>query len=713
MKRIAKRYWFVPVVLLSLGFAKYLPILSGCGSSSVATEEGRSGAPLSEDTLTIKVEGAASSTDTCVISGETGRELGTGAPTAISYHVGIERAAIVTCGSLAAVFQIGDETVTLTAVSTAVANKLAGQSMGPGTLMLASMLADLETAAQTSTSAKGVMGMKGLGNTTGLVSDSLVEIASALSTLASPTDLTAVKNAIIKILVNSGEPVVIENVGAGKTLSACTTAAAATFSTEAVAVDAATIGLTGCLVYHSQDAVFDLNDPLGAPANNIPASFRSVAKESGVVQKLVDSFVNNSYVTMASVNNYIFSLLGHTVYSQDDEGVTTDRSISATDMSNILLPFLGLPGGDNSGGESTITTSTNLKSYRFHEGYNPSGGWEINAAATLQTLPVECVDSDKDTVCPVQPLKFDFNGTTLTPNASGNYIVEMQYLGGVFTSSAYVIDVTTGTPYRNAFYQPVQVTIVPADYSAIDYANPLYQAALDPMNDGAGNSAPFSNADWRTKYPAMNNVANTYLFPTPEAAARQFAVLLQDTNLTNIPALQAYIISKLMTGGMAAFRVGTNYDIFRDHGKTLTNWESITATWLAAATPSASVTVTGTTRVETGLLTIRSATCKNSLNQTVTCTVASTIRLNQTGQVVSGGTQFNITSGTMTVNSATLGATTITYSPTYLLVATDNKSAQLLGDLNLSFSFTGTGIASKITSGSRIQPTYSMKVYAR
>jgi hypothetical protein len=692
-----------------------LVVLTACGSSSPGA--GGSG-ETSATASTIKVVGAG--TADCTVSGALGASIGSGAPAAVAYTASTEEAAIVTCGSSAAIFKVGDATVTLTPTSTAVAEQFAGLAMGPGTILLSSTIADLIDAdVQASVSAgKGVRAWKDLGSTNNVVSEALVDVATALSVLATPTDIITVKAAIIKLLINSGEPVVIESIGTTGTISACSNAAVSGYSSSAVAIDATAIGMTGCLVYHSLDAVTDLNNPLGISANNIPAAFRTVAKETGVIRELVNDIQNGRTYTMASINNYLFSTLGHAVYSQDDEGVVTSGSISASNMTGILAAFLNVAGKDTSGVEATIANSTDMRSFKFHEGYNPSGGWEINAAATLQTLSDECVDSDPATVCGVSPLKFDFDGTTLTPNASGSYILEMQYSDGSFLNKGYVINPSTGKPYRDAFYQPVEPTITASNYSAIDYANPLHQSALDPMNNGAGSSAPFSNAAWRARYPLMGNVANAYLFPAPEVAARQIAVMQQNTNLTTIPALQAFAITKLMTRGMAAFRAGSLYEIFIDHGKTISNWEDLTATWLRSGTaaPSASTVSGGTFKIQGGKFTfLGNTTCIDNAGASVNCSIsANGVQLSQTGQAVSGGTKFVVTDGNFSITSPPLGANSANYTPTYLLVAPDNLSAQFIGDIKFYLHFThSSNISTLITNGDKLQNLYSLTFYSR
>lgn len=686
------KQWFIYILAVVVAV---IWLLIRCGGDGVQTPEtSASSSPLldtiNSDALVVKATGGSSTT--CTVTGARGRALGSGSPSNIEYQVGIERAVVVHCGSLAAILPVGADEVTLSATSTSVANALNDTMMGPGIVMLASAAEKVLNAPDNSGNTKSVFKSTGGNNST--VSDALIEIALALDVIANPTDLATLKTAIIKILVNSGEAVVIENVGSGQTLSACTDAAAQTFSTQAKTANASVIGMTGCLVYHGLDAITDQNNPLGAPANNVPESFRSVAKETGVVQELVNSFVDNRYFTTSNIHTYLFTTLGHTAYLEDDEGNVTDTTISAADMSTTLASLF-----------ANIQTTTDLDTYKFHTGYNPSGGWEINAAATLQTLPEACVDSDRSTACSVSPLKFDFDGTTLTENASGAYILEMIYLNG-FTNKGYVLNATSGKPYRNALYQPVQVTIDPSAYSAIDYANPLYIAALDPMNDGAGNSAPFSNADWRAKYPSMSNVNNAYLFPTPEIVGREWGVVGQSPNLGRLSALQAYSIGKMIERGMAAFPVGSTHPIMRDHTQTVTAWQTLTTTWLQSGTPAPKITASGSMTLRRGVLTIGSASCVNTSGQSVACTVTTTIRYSQTGIPVPEGTKYTITSGNLTVTSAPIG--TVVYTPTYLLVAPSDTSAQFLGDLNLSLSFTGQKLNSKIQGNNALNATYSM-----
>lgn len=686
------KHWVLYVLVV---ITAVIWLLSRCGSDSVETPATAiSASPLldtiNSDTLVVKAIGATSAT--CTVTGAQGRALGSGSPNNIEYHVGIERAVVVHCGTLAAIIPVGADEVSLTAASTSVANSLNDTMMGPSIVMLASAIEKVLDAPDNSGNTKSLFKSTGGNNST--VADALIEIALALDTITNPTDLAALKTAIIKILVNSGEAVVIENVGSGKTLSACTDAAAQSFSSQAKTANASVIGMTGCLVYHGLDAITDQNNPLGAPANNVPESFRSVAKETGVIQELVNSFVDNRYFATASIHGYLFTTLGHTAYLENDEGVVTDTTVSATDMGTTLASLF-----------AAIQTTTDLDTYRFHTGYNPSGGWEVNAAATLQTLPEACVDSDRSTSCPVSPLKFNFDGTTLTESASGAYILEMVYHNG-FTGKGYVLNATTGKPYRNALYQPVQVTIDPASYSAIDYANPLYSAALDPMNDGAGNSAPFSNTDWRTKYPGMNLVDNAYLFPTPEIVGREWGVVGQSPNLSRLSALQAYAIGKMIERGMAAFPVGSTHPILRDHSQTVSAWQTLTTTWLQSGTPAPKVTGSGSMSLRRGVLTISSASCVNSSGQSVACTVTTTIRYSQTGTAVPEGTKYAITSGNLTVTSTPIG--TMIYNPTYLLVAPSNTSAQFMGDLNLTFSFTGQNLNSKIQGSTTTNATYSM-----
>lgn len=558
---------------------------------------------------------------------------------------------------------------------------------------------------------------KDLGSTNNVVKDALTEISDALAVLANPTDAIQTKAAIIKFLVNSGEPVVIENIGPGKTIAACTPTAALPFSSTARVMDAAPIGMTGCLVYNVVDAVTNLNDPLEISTHSLPAAFRSVAKESGVVYELLNDIQNGRVYTMASVNDYLFNLLGHAVYFDDDEGGVTRISISPANMTGIFSAFLGLPGADLSGIENKIVTSADLRDYRFHFGFNPSGGWEINVAANLQPLPTSCYDSYPGSVCPIQPQRFDFDGTIATPKANGDYILKMVYLNGAYLDLAYAIRFDTGEPYRDIFYQPVHTPIVASQYSGIDYPNPAYQANLNPLSDGLGNSVPFSNLVWQAAFPKMSLAANAYLFPNPAIAARQFAVLQQNTNLTTIPAIQAFTISRLMTRGLAAFRVGTQYGIFGDYDRGVSDWESITALWLRErGTADASIKNEGNFKIQNGKLTFLgdNNVCSDSLGHTVRCSISSEgLKLRQIGKSVTGGTRFDVTEGNVTVTSPVLGDHSKNYTPTYLLVAPDGRSAQLIGDIKLSFSFGYSNIQGYVTSGTKLQTNYVMTLYPK
>ncbi len=573
------------------------------------------------------------------------------------------------------------------------------------------------TGAVTATQVNATMMTKDVGSINNVVKDALTEVSDALAVLVNPTDIVQTKMAIIKFLVNSGEPVVIENIGPNQTLSACTDLAATKFSTMAKAMDASPIGMKGCLVYNKSAAVTDLNDPLEISTHSLPASFRSVARETGVVYELLNDIQNGRSYAMAGVSDYLFSLLGHAVYFDSDEGVVTPITISPVQMTGIFSTFLGLPGADTSGVENKIVRNADLRNYRVHFGFNPSGGWEINVAAAPQNLPSACIDSYPVSGCPVAPARFDFDGATLTPNANGPYILKMVYWNGGFLDLAYVIRFDTGEPYRDIFYQAVHTPVVASNYSVIDYPNPAYQADLDPLSDGQGHSVPFANAAWRAAFPTMSLVKNAYLFPAPEVAARQFALLQQNPNLTKIPALQAYAITKLMTRGMAAFRAGSVYGIFGDHDKAMVDWENITALWLRErGTADPFVMNTGNLKIQNGKLTFLgdNNVCTDDQRHNVRCSISSEgLKLKQSGKSVEGGTRFDITDGNITVTSPVLGDHSKNYTPAYLLVAPDGRSAQLIGDIKLSFSFNYFNIPGYVTSGSKLQSNYTMTLYPK
>lgn len=671
-------------------FCVFLFVNCSGGSGSSSDQEVIS--PFS-DTLSLTVTGASSST--CTITGNGGQTLGEGTPSSISYQVGLEESAIVTCGDLSSVFSLDDETVALSADSTALVNALDGISLDLGSALIISMISDLLTdSVNPNISPRIKSAVKKASGDSNAVVDSLVDFSAALEDLEDASDDSTRKQKIIALLVNSGEPVLIENVGLGQTISTCTDEEAQEFSEDAVAINATTIGLTGCLVYHSLDATTDLNNPEGAPAVNVPDSFRSLATESGVIAELVEAQSDNRTFTVSSLNAYLFDELGYTAYSQDDEGTTTNQTIDSDDLESFFTELL----------DTEFEEANDFEEFRFHTGYNPSGGWEINAAASLQDLGASCMDSSRDTVCAVSPLKFDFDGTTLTQNALGDYILRMVYDGG-FQDYGYAIDVETDLPYRDANYQPVQIIIDADAYSAIDYTNPLYVEALNPMENDDGDSAPYSSAAWRALYPDMSNVDNSYRFATPEVAVRLLTLAL-NANLDEMSALQAYGLSKLATRGTAAIEMenGTNA-ILNDHGKTLSQWDDLTTTWLASGTVRKEIEGSGKMTVSTsGGLTIGTATCTVG-GVTQSCTVSSTIALSLSTSAFGGGTLFP-TTGSVTVTSSSFG--TKVFTPIGLLVSSNEKNGSLVGASGLTFTFTGQKFREKFLERKEVKATYGL-----
>lgn len=685
--------------LFILLFILFFSLLSCSGGSSSGSSDDL--IPVYSETYHLTVDGT--SAETCEVLGSEGRSLGSGSPDDVSYEVGLEEVAIVECGDLSAVFTVGDESATVSEETTAVAQTLSGASLTNGSVLLASVVQSLADEFADEEALVSVPALKLPHATTGssvssVVTDSLVQFINARDSLSQPLDAATRKRTLISLLINVGEAVIIESVGqTDSVIDACTDSAASIFSQYAKAVNASTVGLTGCLVYHSLDAVTDLNNPEGAPATNVPSSFRSIIKETGILKELIDSYTDNRLFTLGNVHTLLFTNIGHTAYSQDDEGVTTSETITTTDLSDFFSSLLQTP----------VTGIDQMKSYRFHTGYNPSGGWEVNVAAASQTLPAACVDSSRTTTCNVSPLRFDFNGTTLTQNASGSYLLRMTYSNGSFLNEADVINATTSKPYRDSLYQPVSVTISASDYSAIDYANPLYQEALDPMEDSQGNSAPYSNAAWRALYPNMANVDNAYLFPNAEVAAKLILLTNTNLNLDRLSALQAYALSRLATRGMAAMPVsdGDRHAILEDHGKTLSQWQDTVTTWLQTGSSVRRLNVSGGLNFKDGVITIDSNNCWTSTG-VATCTVTSTLRFSQTGAAVANGTQYAIISGSLTVSNNTFG--TVSYQPTYILVSPDNKSAQLLGSSDLMLTFPGTDLNNRFQGNARTRATYSI-----
>jgi hypothetical protein len=474
-----------------------------------------------------------------------------------------------------------------------------------------------------------------------------LELIASASTPSGP--------AIITLLVTQGQPVLVENIGLSGTMKSCSTAEAKKLASGAVAVDGSVIGLTGCLVFDPLYAITDLNDPLFAP-DSVPASFRSLVTESGVVAALVAALAAHRTYSVAQIAALVFNRLGYPAHSEDDEGhvraevVSTDAvtawvavlgrqlapgSGTASDGNSCgggkvfvchsngqtlciggstvqahlghgdkqgPCPECGDPdgasggGGQNGSGSTCAPGLSFFRGFRFHTGYNPSGGWEMDAAATkTAAVAAACVDSNPQTACPLAPSRVDSTGTTFTPSASGRYLLQLEFRDGRFQNFAWLIEAATGKYQRDAFFQRMKVALDPTAWSAINYANPLYSRCLDPMVTGglygAGceggidqvvASAPYANATWRGLFPGMTMVDNAYVFPNPELVARQGLLLSSVGDWSALDALSAFALLKLITPGSVAIPLPTGtYALIDDPRLTLKDWDARVAAWVS------------------------------------------------------------------------------------------------------------------------------------
>jgi hypothetical protein len=677
-------------------------LILGCvADSSDGTDSSLSGTATS-DTLSLVVLGA--SKNSCTIYGDENAVLGSGLPSMITYTFNTEGSAIVTCGEFSAIFSVGDDSVTLSDESTAIAKLVSGSSMRAGTSLIAEAMAELDADTDSGESVR-----QSLADFV-IALDDLQSDSESTSSSLQAVSLASVSKAkkVIKTLINMGQPVVVERVGKKETVKSCTTKDVGTFSKEAIGTDAqAAVGIDGCLAYHSLYAFTDKNNPLFTP-DNLPASFRKVAKESGVVSAMVEADTTERSYTLESVHDYIFSKLGHTVYCEDDEGVVTTESLSAADIKTFLTTLVGRIRNEN-------LKLADFEDYKFHTGYNPSGGWEINLCSPLQDeFILACVDSDPSTTCSITPNHYDFDGTTATLNSSGNYCLEMEYRDGAFVDHAWVINCSTGAPYRDSNYQRVKVTIDNSTCAPFDNTNPYHKAALDPMCDENGSCAPYSNSDWTVLYPDMTNVDNTFLFASPEVVVRLVLILDGITNLDKLDYLEAFAVANLITGSMAAFPQAANngcHAIFQDHGKTLDQWDSITTTWLESGTPNVEWSGKGGfTLNSNGTITIGTKKCtvkpKGASKESCTITGSALLIDLNSGSSVDNGTEYTL-SGTISLSSTNYGPTTIT--PTKLLVSTNQKKITFTGDDNLKFEVKGKSLKDKIDNGIKITGTHSLK----
>ncbi len=705
MKNLKKTWTLMAVLSLTIA----------CGGSGGSSSDSAV-VPVSSDTLSVTVSGA--DTQSCTVYGENGRELGAGSPDNVEYEVGMEESVIVECGDLSSVMSVGDETVTLSDDSTVVANALldSGVSLGSGSRLLASVMTDVQANFSDSTVNLGAAAIKSSSSVKALASTdvsastpvvtALADFMSALSAITSPTSsTTTLKQNLFKLLVNMGEPFLVQTVGGtGSLISACNDSAVASISSFAHAINATSIGLTGCVVYLGLDSITDMNNPLGAPAWNETTSWRSLIRETGVFKVLTDSYLSYKIFDLASLKTFLFSSLAHTAYTQDEDGNTTTATLSETNLRDFLNNFFG----------SVFLGSTPMSQYKFHVPYNPSGGWEVNVVATLQSLGSECTDSDPDTVCSVTPLRFSISGSSAVEDVSGSYFFRATWNGTDFNDTGNLIDATTGKPYRDSNYHVVDFTLtdINTNYSIIDYDNKIYDPDLDPMCDGSDPTlcAPFSNSDWQALYPSYDNVDNAFQFPTPELTARYIS-LMQARNylgtstdtFKKLSAIEAYALLRLFERGIAATATSTDPAFIVDHDLTLSAWETATNNWLKTGTSSVLAQAGGSLNMASNILVNKTVSCWTP-SGTFTCSLVSTIKANPVGTANSaGGTDFSLT-GSITITS---GPLTATYTPTIISISPDQKTANLLGDNNFTYSFHGTGLATKISRGSTINTTYS------
>lgn len=525
--------------------------------------------------------------------------------------------------------------------------------------------------------------------------------SSSSLALASPT--VAQKLSIISALLDIGQPVVIENIGVRKTITDCTPQTASTlFRRNVEARDASVVGMRGCLVYNRLNTVLNLNNPLFVP-DNTPEFFKMVASESGVISALAAQASGWKSYSVDKIINLLFSRLGYSPYQEDDNGVVLQASVT----SKGLKPFLELILHQLKTGELNLER---LKSYRFHTGYNPTGGWEINLAADLGTVPAACVDSTPLSECPILPLRYHFDGVNLTANPNGPYVLRMEYRGGQFQDFGWIVDYNTSRPYRDSYFHPVQVPIHAADYSAIDSINHLYDKTLDPMIDAQGNSVPFSNSVWRAAYPGMRLVDNAYLFPTPEFASRILYLLGNSMHVDRLSGWHAFSVVLMLTEAMAALPVENGgYAFLGDSGKTPAQWDHIVADWLNTQSRNtfrwqggASMKIEEDGAVTIGMNDIRNNKCQAfSENRVIENCVWSTSNFKvdrSSAQVTGKGTRFKVT-GSLTATSRNYKTT---FTPTSLLVDPQQAVGLFQGDDGLVIILRGQKILSSGLSSGRV-----------
>lgn len=573
---------------------------------------------------------------TCRIYRGWGLEMGAGPAPWVGYDAPLsatEEMMNVRCGDdQGTLAPWGAEQAEVTARSSVVSEALVGASLREGTRLVVEAMLRLDPALPQDqialrALAEFVFAMDGVDPG----DEALAEQSVGLSRRAAKNRTT--KGDLVALLVTMGTPVVIEQLGDGALLSECTEAAASVFSADVQVADASVIGLSGCLVYHRLYLTTDLNDPLFVPPN-VPDAFRAVATESGLLAALYDSLSGSKKKHgLSAVHDLLKDTLGHTHHSENDEGEITMEDVTLADHRAALEAFIAMLQGSAAGtacgrhkvfvchhppgnpeneqllcvGEPALSAHLghgdpsglcgsggglgDFQAYRFHTGYNPSGGWEVDLAGRLSDPWNEaCVDSRPTTACPNAPLRFAFDGQAVTESAEAPYVLQLEWRYGEFQPYAWVVRHDDSTYYRDELFHRVKVGIDPSQYGVVNYRNLLSDRCLDPMTAGGvygeacyggsgyTDSAPYSNAYFRTLYPGLVNVDNAYIYPRPELVARLAVLLMTVKNVDQLTTLQAFAVLRLLTEGMVAIPLEAGpYAIVRDHDLSVAAWDAAVA----------------------------------------------------------------------------------------------------------------------------------------
>ena len=691
-------------LLVLLSFA-----IVSCSSKNLSEDDQPS--EVFSEVMSLNVNGT--SAEECFVYGEQNRLLGSGSPSDITYEVGDESAVKVICDDDTAIVETGSDSVTMSSSSRFAALILDDVEYISGTFLITRLLENISTnedQLQLNITTQNDLNLN-LNASESSTPDFAGDItASALATFLKHLDKLDRKQndkarirSLMKVFLSSGYPILINDMSAtNSTINKCTTAKAQKFLAYTSVATEEEFGQAECLVYHRLDAVTNTNFPDSNPANNQLNTMRYMLTENGILTTLLNTLQKSAadkVFTIDDILNHLFVTLGYTAYTEDSSGVITDVTVTSDDIKAYLDDIL-----------KKDLENWNISDDRFHTTYNPTGGPTFDVLSTgfqddFSDYTDDCFDWTGNNLsnCPLTPLYFDFDGETLTQNESGDYVLKLEYRDGGFVDEAYVVHKTTSLPFRDSFFEPMSVSLADNGFDKDDldtryYVNALHKNNLNPLANLSGDSVPFSSSYWQGLFSNLEAQDNAYLHPSPEISARGVIVIHRILNSDRIRPVEALFLINHLTRALAAIPLEDgSYALLRDHAKTITEWESLTDTFLQGGVEVRPISGRMNLRITNGELSFTPRkNCKGYAKETESCDMESVSLLvdKDSKTTDENGDVIYTLSGSLELTGDNFG--TQIYTPTTLRINSSGNRAYLEGATDFAMHFKAKKLITKI-----------------